>query len=307
MDTSMNVEPTNSGELSKPSPIGKRILSEADWRLISKRIHEERCVPFLGAGASVAQGQERGLPTAFQLASALAQDSDYPGSDKGDLFRVAQYFQMVNDPYELRSFIRDELKAGDNRPTAVHNTLAALPFRYVLTTNFDKLMEKAFEDARKTPQIALYQLHGDNIELPIATVKDPLVYKLHGTVDKLETMIVTEDDVVDFLSCVIVGDPPLPPVLKKLFEDNSILFIGYGLKDWNIRVMLRAIRGQGRKGPPDIRSFAIQKCPDELGLAQEWETCVMYWDKKENLRCFDMDAIEFASELHKQYKKHYGE
>jgi hypothetical protein len=307
MDASMNAEPPNNGACSNAGLVGKRTLSEADWRLIAKRIHEERCVPFLGAGASVAHGQERGLPTAFQLASALARDSDYPGTDRGDLFRVAQYYQMVNDPYELRSFIRDELKTGDNRPTAVHKTLAALPFRYVLTTNFDKLMERAFEDAGKAPQIALYQLHGDNVELPLAAVKEPLVYKLHGTVDRLETMILTEDDVVDFLSCVIVGDPPLPPVLKKLFVDNSILFIGYGLKDWNIRVMLRAIRGQGRNRPPDICSFAIQKCPDEQGLAQEWETCVMYWDKKENLRCFDMDAEEFASELQRQYRKHYGE
>jgi|SRR5882672_724726 len=305
MSASMNIQPTNLDELS--SPIARRVLNEADWRLIVKRIHEERCVPFLGAGASVAGDQEHGLPTAFQLASALARDSGYPGSDKGDLFRVAQYFQMVNDPYELRNFIREQLQKGNNSPTVVHNTLAALPFRYVLTTNFDKLMERAFEDARKTPQVALYQLHGDRVELPMATAKDPLVYKLHGTVDKLDTMIVTEDDVVDFLSCVIVGDPPLPPVLKKLFEDNSILFIGYGLKDWNIRVLMRAIRGQGRKGPPDICSFAIQKCPTEMGLAQEWETCVMYWDKRENLKCFDMDATEFATQLRQQYRKYYGE
>lgn len=279
-------------------------LTDPDWRLIVDRIHDEQCLPFLGAGASLGDGA--GLPTAYQLAGALATKCDYPGSDSSDLFRVAQYYQMTYDSYGLRKFVRDQLVQGTSMPTSLHNAIAALPFRYVVTTNFDKLMERAYEAAHKTPQIALYQLHGDQIELPMGTVNEPLLFKLHGSLDQLQTMIVTEDDVVEFLACVFVGDPPLPSSFKALFRENSILFIGYGLKDWNIRVLLRAIRGQGHTVLSDKYSFAIQKRPNEQGLAKEWETCVMYWDKKENLRCFDMDAVEFAIELSDQYKKYYG-
>ena len=279
-------------------------LTEPDWQLIVDRIHDEQCLPFLGAGASLGNGA--GLPTAYQLACALAKKCEYPSADTSDLFRVAQYYQMKFDSYGLRKFVREQLLQGTNQPTAVHNTIAALPFRYVVTTNFDKLMERAFESAKKTPQIALYQLHGDQIEMPFGTVNEPLIYKLHGTMDQLQTMIVTEDDVVEFLACAFVGDPHLPSSLKALFRENSILFIGYGLKDWNIRVLLRAIRGHGNTSGSDKYSFAIQKRPDEHGLAKEWEACVMYWDKKENLRCFDMDALEFAVELGKQYQHYYG-
>ena len=279
-------------------------LTDPDWQLIVDRIHDEQCLPFLGAGASLGNGA--GLPTAYELACALAKKCDYPSSDRTDLFRVAQYYQMKFDSYGLRKFVREQLTQGTSRPTAVHDTIAALPFRYVITTNFDKLMERAFESVQKSAKIALYQLHGDQVDMPLGTVNEPLIYKLHGTMDQLQTMIVTEDDVVEFLACAFVGDPHLPASLKALFRENSILFIGYGLKDWNIRVLLRAIRGQGNTSASDKYSFAIQKRPDESGLAQEWEACVMYWDKKENLRCFDMDALEFAVELRKQYQKYYG-
>jgi hypothetical protein len=279
-------------------------LTDPDWQLIVDRIHDEQCLPFLGAGASLGNGS--GLPTAYQLADALAEKCKYPGEDKSDLFRVAQYYQMKFDSYGLRSFVRDKILRGTTAPTAVHTMIAELPFRNVITTNFDKLMERAFESAQKTPQVALYKLRGDKADVPLGTVNEPLLYKLHGTVEQLDTMIVTEDDVVEFLACAFMGEPPLPPSLKALFTQNSILFIGYGLKDWNIRVLLRAFRGQRPTASSDKYSFAIQRRPPDLGLAQEWETCVMYWDKKENLRCFDMDAVEFATELCRQYKNYHG-
>src|SRR5882724_4690293 len=279
-------------------------LGEPDWELIVDRIHDGQCLPFLGAGSSLGDGSV--LPTAYQLAQALAEKCKYPGGDTSDLFRVAQYYQMKFDAYGLRSFVRDQLQKGASSPTHVHNTIASLPFRHVITTNFDRLMEKAFEAINKNPQVVLYELHSSQLEVPEATIKEPVLYKLHGTVEKLQTMIVTEDDVVEFLACAFVGEPPLPSSLKALFKDSSILLVGYGLKDWNIRVLLRAIRGERRSGGSDMYSFAIQKCPTEEGLAQEWETCVFYWDKRENLRCFDMDAVEFAEELSEQYKKHHG-
>jgi hypothetical protein len=279
-------------------------LADPDWELIADRIHDGQCLPFLGAGASLGNGAA--LPSAYQLATALAEKCKFPGGDPSDLFRVAQYYQMKFDAYGLRSFVRDQLSKGASTPTAVHKTIASLPFRHVITTNFDKLMERAYEAVGKTAQIVLYELHGNQIELPEATIKEPLLYKLHGTVEKLQTMIITEDDLVEFLACAFVGEPPLPSSLKALFKDTSILFIGYGLKDWNIRVLLRAIRGERRAGGSDKSSFAIQRCPTDQGLAEEWETCVMYWDRRENLRCFDMDAVEFAEELNEQYQKHHG-
>lgn len=280
--------------------------ADQDWQLILRRVRSENCIPFLGAGASLGFGNGAGLPTAAQLAANLALGCNYPCPNPTDLLRVAQYYEIVHDPHDLRTFIRDLILKAGARPSVVHTTLAALPFRVVLTTNFDKLMERAFEDAAKAPQTAYYERYGDRREPEKPTLHEPLVYKLHGTIDELDSMVVTENDIVEFAACVMFGDPPLPEVIKGLFADDSLLFIGYGLKDWNVRVMLRAFREKRRPGKRSTASFAVQRRPAGDGLGQEWERTVLFWKEAEGLRCYDMDAVEFVTELKRRYDAGQG-
>jgi SIR2-like protein len=282
--------------------------SEDDWATIVQKLHMRRCVPFLGAGASLGSDGEVGLPTAGQLATILADKCEFPGKDRSDFFRVTQYFRMVRDEDILRAEVAKALRVKGAGPTGVHRQLAGLPFAYVLTTNFDGLMERAFEvEEGKSPKVFSYLRRGNVSDLPNATEQEPIVYKLHGSIEKPESMVLTEDDVVDFLACVIGNDPGIPPAIKQLFQSYSILFIGYGLKDINVRVLLRALRGRRDVAPDYSASFAIQRGPADEGLAQEWQQTVMYFRAREALRCFDVDARVFVAELKDRYDKHVKE
>lgn len=205
----------------------------------------------------------------------------------------------MQDGHSLRKAIRKELSIPNAEPGQLHNLLATLPIKYVLTTNYDRLMETAFSTAGKQVRVIVYDIHGTGPQsIEGATTGKPVVYKLHGTIDDLSTMLCTEDDIVQFLACIILGNPPLLQGIKQLFEDYTILFIGYGLRDWNIRTMIRAIRGINRRDRDWVRSFALQRQRDlsETAVA-DWKQTVMYWDKKENVHCLDTDAIEFVREL----------
>ena len=277
-------------------------MDDDDWDLIVEKILEGRCVPFLGAGASLGFDGP-GLPTGGELSQALAQSCGYPGQDRRDLFRVAQFYEMKKDRVSLQNRIHSLLQVPGAKPSSVHRSLSRLPFLYYLTTNFDDFMEKALQEERKIPATSAYRIRSDRHEPKVATVTQPLIYKLHGTLNDMgHKLIVTEDDVVEFLCCLMLGEPPLPALIKSLFEDHSILFIGYGLKDWNIRVLLRAIRGGRSSQDSWIRSFAVQRRPEDPGLCKEWETTVAYWDRRESLKCFDMDAVEFTSELLRRFE-----
>lgn len=279
----------------------KACPDDNDWSLILRRLRRGRCVPFLGAGASLGFGGAVGLPTAGELARKLAEKCNFPGADPSDFFRVTQYFRMVTDDHELRTVVRELLSVPKAGPSIVHRTLASLPIAYVLTTNFDKLMERAFEDADKPGVRAfVYERRGNSLDLPNATSAEPIVYKLHGSLDNLPSMVLTEDDIVDFLACLIAGEPRIPSTITTLFNEYSILFIGYGLKDINVRVMLRALRGK-RERAPDIRSFAIQRGPNDPALTREWRETVMFFRNRESLDCYDMDAAQFVVELKRRF------
>lgn len=280
-------------------------LSDDDWDLLVTRIRDEQCLPFLGAGVSVTAGSDPGLPTGAQLSKALAEECKYPGTDSWDLFRVCQYFSVARDAHAMRLAIRQKLNVPGLRPTPVHQLLAQLPIPWILTTNFDNLMERALQEAGKNPQIEHYERRANRRDLQRATVSEPLVYKLHGTVDKVATLIASEDDVIDFAACLLEDDPGLPSLVATLFETTSLLFIGYGLRDWNVRMMMRALRRR-KTGPPEIASYAIQRKPSEGAAAREWEKSVIYWDRQERVRCFDVDAAGFLEELVRRYEAAKG-
>jgi len=265
-----------------------------------RMLKAKMCVPFLGAAASIGTVDQPGLPGGAQLAEELARDCDYPGKDSRDLMRVAQYFELFYDPHELRNSVCRALTRASVTPTPIHRRLATLPIPLVLTTNYDDLMERAFRDAQKEPQIAYYRARDDARDLDEPTVERPLVYKLHGSIEQPGTLVITEDDVIELLASLLLRDPDLPPLVKRAFVDRSILFIGYGLRDWNVRVMLRALRGRKINTPEEIAFFAIQRRP-KRGLGAEWDRMVMYWEKRESLRCFNVDAFSFVDELAQRY------
>ncbi len=273
--------------------------TEDDYNTIIDTLKSGDCVPFLGAGASL--GYEGiGLPTAGELAKKLAEECGYHGAGSDDFLRVCQYYELKRDPRRLRRSIIEKLSIEGVKPSAIHRHLASFPITHVLTTNYDRLMEQAFRDQGKDPEVAVYNIQAiSTAELRPGTEARPVVYKMHGSMDDPTSMICTEDHVVQFLARLIHEEPPLPNSIKELFENRSFLFIGYGLRDWNVRVMIRSMRWRNPAGW--IKSFAIQRKPENAEFADDWESAVLYWNNRENIQCFDKDALEFVQELGRRY------
>jgi NAD-dependent SIR2 family protein deacetylase len=276
-------------------------MVENDWSALVGSIRDRECIVFLGAGASTVPDGEVGLPTGGALSRELALECGYPGPDTSDFLRVCQFYELMQGGHRLRKQIIKKLSIPGLQPGKLHAQIASLPIRYVLTTNYDRLMETAFRIAGKTPLVAIYDINERQGE-PADPIDEnsPLVYKLHGSMDNLGSMLCTEDDIVQFLASILLGDPPLLPSIGKLFRNHTILFIGYGLKDWNIRAMIRALRGKRRSDW--IRSFALHRRFDTSATAAaDWQQSVLYWDRKENVHCLDLDAIDFLGELSRRY------
>ena len=278
----------------------KKNLDNINWPAILLHLKKQKLVPFLGAGASFSANGAPGLPGGGELAESLAKECGYPGKDKTDLLRVAQYYALTMGEMPLRESVNEKLSQPEFQPGEVHNILASWPIEVVLTTNFDHFMRDAFIKNDKTASEKIYNRFGDQEQIKIApTVHKPLVYKLHGSLDDIDSMIMTEDNYIDFLISLIEGNPKIPDKIKNVFDTSSILFIGYGLKDWNIRVLLRYFRKNDR------RSFAIQRdlaAASEEGAAKEWESMVLYWEDKK-ISVYNCDALEFLKELDQRYQK----
>lgn len=95
----------------------------------------------------------------------------------------------------------------------------------IITTNYDNLIEDIFE---------FNPLVGNNIILsnPYGSV-----YKIHGCVSKPESIIITNDDYIDFDNKYEL----IRAQLLSLFIHNPIIFLGYSISDDNIKKILETI------------------------------------------------------------------
>jgi len=230
-------------------------LDEAVWMTLVDSVVEGKCTPFLGAGVAWPY-----LPTGKQLASTLAKDYEYPLNDPANLPRVAQYIATVHDPPYAKRRVRNQiatkrdkfLESSRSDVPSNYRILANLDLPIYLTTNYDDFLSRALKAADRSPQVEvcrwnnqLYdELGGYSIEDP--TVNRPLVFHLHGQLSNESSLLVTEDDYIDFtVSLGQQGEGSvIPHWIRRALSRTTLLFVGYSLEDWNFRVLMRQLMKQ---------------------------------------------------------------
>jgi hypothetical protein len=309
-------------------PVVAGVAIEPPYGLIWNSWKEGRVVPFLGAGASLV-GRTPGvpfncnnpasLPSGFDLSVCLAQEVQFPAEDdreKEDLAKVSSYYIEMAGRRGLRRRLRQMLNA-DCQPGPLHQFLACVPApQVIVVTNYDTLLERAFIAAGKPYDLVIYPADRKDIassvlwwphsaaeplpikpnELDIDLSKTNVIYKMHGTVrhetEKWDNFVITEEDYVEFLSRMTTNTA-VPSLFYPHFRERSFLFLGYSLRDWNLRVVLKnlskhlvireASGGEDNEEVPP--SWSIQLRPSELERR--------LWAKK-NVNIFDLSLDDFV-------------
>jgi hypothetical protein len=273
--------------------------NEQHYFHVSDLIATGEVIPFLGAGANMCDRPDetpwevgRFLPSGGELAQSLAERSRYPARDRSDLLRVSQYVDAVLGEKQLYRYLR-AIFAVDYPPNSLHSFLAELPALLrergspqplVITTNYDDLVERAFAERGETYDVVWYEAKRGSlggkfihrgpdgkttaIERPnkytrLSLSERPVILKLHGAVDRTDpkgdSFVVTEDHYIDYLSQGDIGGQ-IPMTLRERMADSHFLFMGYSMRDWNLRVILNRIWGAQVL---DLKSWAIQREPED--------------------------------------------
>jgi NAD-dependent SIR2 family protein deacetylase len=216
----------------------------------------DKLVIFAGAGISTE------VPTVlseslYQRARALAE------TDADSFPRVIQAFQDKFDRATLVKEIRSRFSYADSFPSArrasrqFHAELATLPqIRDIITTNWDTYFE---EECLATPFVV-----GEDIAYH--DLYERRVYKLHGSITNLATLVATEEDYSE--SLVKLGTNVLGSHVRNILATKTVVFVGYSLTDWNFRRLYDALRADMGKFTP--RAFVVSPFDapeaDALGL-----------------------------------------
>jgi hypothetical protein len=185
---------------------------------------------FAGAGLSRAAGYVDWKGLLREIANDLKLDIDR----ETDLIAVAQYhLNERRSRARIHQAIVDEL-SSIAEPTRGHDILARLPMPAVWTTNYDQLLERAFEKAGKIVDLKLTQ---ENLA-QTKRGRDVVVYKMHGCVSQPQDAVVTKDDYEQYES----KRPLFVESLKGDLISKTFLFLGFSFTDPNIEYILSRVR-----------------------------------------------------------------
>ena len=206
----------------------------------------ENCVAFVGSGPSIAAGFPS-WPKLLNLMAnwcvsngiALPNQSDIQQLiDTGRFLIAAQALRANMGDGEYFRFLREIFDKPTAPLTDFHRLLSQIPFGGAATSNYETLVERGFKDARPSESIPVFA-ETDYAQLGLAlNSKEFFVLKAHGTIERPETIVLTEKD----YATLIHNSPGYRTFLKALFLDRTVLFLGFGLNDPELRLLLEELR-----------------------------------------------------------------
>jgi DNA-binding SARP family transcriptional activator len=228
------------------------------------------------------------------LAAALARRFDLPPGDSAELTRAAQYVALTKGSGPLYEELQ-ALLAAETQVTELHRFFAALapflrerelPHQLLVTTSYDLALEQAFLDAGEQFDVVSYVNAGRDrgrfchvrpdgsshvIDVPntyaveLSLEERTVILKLHGglepgTPHAHQSFVVTEDDYIDYLGQSDVGSS-IPVALTAKLRRSHFLFLGFGMREWSLRLVLARMWGAERAL---YRSWAVREATKPL-------------------------------------------
>ena len=196
-------------------------------------VAKRQAVLFAGAGISFASLGIAGAGLRDAIGAEIAKD--YKGYDPGQrsFEDVCDEYAAINDLSGLVNKIAEYIPQNAS-PTPAHCAAVAM-FRFIVTTNWDVLFEEAYRQIGQGKQTIADETDALNFN-----ADQHNLIKLHGTVDRPLTIVATTDDYESYADT----HPRLFDVLANLLDTNTVLFVGYGLRDEHVRRLLSRIRRQ---------------------------------------------------------------
>jgi hypothetical protein len=169
--------------------------------------------------------------------------------------------------------------------------LAKLPLPIYITTSYFRFIEEALKSEGKKPSTQYWSWSGGKSSIKLEYLADPeiirgdkdkpippnprdyepdamnpVVYHIFGMENFAKTLVISEDDYMNFLmyaSESISSLEIVPSPIRDALSEKRLLLLGYHLRDWDFRALFRFIsKFRNREHSAVSQSIAIQLMPN---------------------------------------------
>ncbi len=238
-------------------------LNEKTLQRLAEALRQDRPIAFVGSGTSAraryplwgqlmdlleAEVKDRSLPIPPKALMRIAREPDL-------LWRAQEYRDHLRDE-DYHQFLRATFQPNEQPIDDCLRDLVALPFRHVITTNYDRVLEDAHAEARPSERLEQFRWSDDEAQREfISRLGDPAYARryvyLHGRWDNPASIVLTDED----YERMYVRSADTSRKLFALFATQRVVFVGFSLSDPDLMHLLREMKSDMGRGA--ARHFAI--------------------------------------------------
>lgn len=205
---------------------------------IKQYMSKGRVTAFVGAGFSL----NAEMPSHVQMKTwaqlrddfftkLYGNDEEAKNKDQNDVVQLASLIDAEFKRNELDEILEAALPDKLIRPGVLHRKLMKLPWRDILTTNYDTLLERAAEE-----EVQKYQLVTNKETLLYQP--SPRIIKLHGSFPNIRPYIMTKEDYRRYP----LEHPEMVNTARQAFLESLMCLIGFSGDDPNFQSWLGWLR-----------------------------------------------------------------
>ncbi len=213
-------------------------------RLFRKKANTDKLIVFVGAGVSC---NVSNMPSWSALIQKMAESIKYSKCDNcrkkdnhchetckfidtfspDEFLKIPQYVYNKNKK-QYQQIVKDNIQHDPTINAPLSNAIIDLVPAHIITTNYDKLLENC-----KSMQKDNYEVIIHDKDL-LSAEKNKYIIKMHGDIDHPETIVLKEADYLEYTQKHVL----IEMFIKSLLADHTILFLGYSLNDYNVKLII---------------------------------------------------------------------
>lgn len=152
--------------------------------------------------------------------------------------------------------------------------LVRLGFPVIVTTNYDGHYESAALNLGHNPVVRWYHPRKSQSDLEYfqgqePSQENPFIFKIHGHIFDPDSLVITDDDYIDFVMKMAIGGDhaPIPRTIASKMSLWPTLYLGYSLADYDLRLLLKILHfnkdtANRDTANRDTRSLSVSKTTD---------------------------------------------
>lgn len=270
-------------------------LPKRQWEYLLDCLDKEETILFIGPGILPFPGYDSLEDALCEYLQKCSADEMTPFIKR--FYRDDKFFRLnENDKDEslwnFMSYYRDFFTEHDEQlaeARTILRKLAAIPFSTIISLIPNTLIEDAFGQDLAF-HTDFYNKKGQPNPYVPGRQDDPLIYYLRGKMTEDESMVISHNDLFDYLESIYDAKSMDSKLKADLKAAKYFIFLGLPLESWYMQLLLRLFEFHVKK--PKI--LALKR------FAERAQSQKVVYEDLYQVKFYESESIDFIDQLHQQ-------